>query len=118
MAAYSDPEIDARMALYFGSNDNPRYLYLGSYDDIIKKLKDWVPRRLEADRRLMAFREESQAISNAVIASHGTGTIGSSPTTMVQDLQPMDHAQVCFYQGSEWMLELNDLGARQANGNR
>ena len=71
MTPFADPDIDSLMDQYLDADEDPQYLYPGSQTEITKKLRDWVPRRIESNKLVMAAREKSHADSYALLALRG-----------------------------------------------
>lgn len=94
MAPYSDPDIDPLMERYFQSDKDPRCLYRGSYAQTVKKLRDWVPRRMEHNQKLMAAREKSYAASDAMLAIARGDRSGPPPPTAAETIKHVNYVNV------------------------
>jgi len=94
MSPYSDPDIDSLMEIYYDADKDPRYLYIGSHDQIVRKLKDWVPRRMENNQQLMAAREKSHAASDAMFAYSRGDRSGPAPPTVLETMKHADYSNV------------------------
>ncbi len=94
MAPYSDPDIDSLMERYFNSDKDPRFLYRGSYAQTVKKLRAWVPRRMEHNQNLMVAREKSHAASDAMLAFSRGDCSGPAPPTVAETIKHMNYVNV------------------------
>jgi len=94
MAPYVDADIDSLVNSYFYSDQNPRYLYKGNYVKIVKKLRDWVPRRIQHNQKLMAAREKSLAMSDATLAASRGDRSGPAPAKIAETIKHVDYTHV------------------------
>ena len=58
MAPFTDPKMNQLMTSYYGSKCNPKYLYGGSQENIVKEMQAWVIRRQEVSREQEEIREK------------------------------------------------------------
>ena len=66
MAPDSQSKFDQQVDQYFEKDHNPQFLYQGSHEDIIEKLKAWIVRRKVAYKEQMELRERSQKASKEI----------------------------------------------------
>lgn len=58
MAPFIDPKMNQLMNQYYGSDSNPKFLYDGSQEQIVKELQAWVVRRQKVSQEQMELREK------------------------------------------------------------
>ena len=78
------------MDRYFEADEDARLLYPGTNDEITKKLQDWIPRRIESNKQVMAGREESHRYNDAMFEWSRKGHSGPPPTTIADIVRRVD----------------------------
>lgn len=94
MASFSDPAVDTLMDQNFDSEKDPRYLYTGSQTEITKKLQEWLPRRIENNRLVMAAREKTHANMNLQYQWHLRPDSSPAPATIGEVLRRAEYIHV------------------------
>lgn len=105
MEPFSDPAVDALMEKYFDADEIPQYLYPGSQADITKKLRDWVHRHIDGNKRVMVAREKCHANTNARFEWHRNPGSSPRPPTVAEVVKHTDYIHV-----STSMLPISKVG--------
>lgn len=94
MVRFNDPTLDPDMNKYFHSSKDPRYLFHGSKDQILTKLREWVRRCMENNQKLMVAKKISLAGSDAAFAHAQGRSPGPGASSVAKTLKHMDYMNV------------------------